>query len=99
MKTHQSHPDTMTAISILQGSIEKIIGSDFIEKSQVLPDSKLSEDLKMDQFDISHLREDIFLNFGRNCDLFGYFHHLDIDQIINLKVGDIAGFVENYKQT
>ena len=97
METHQSHSDTMATMAILKDCIEKIVGPEFIDKSQILPNSKISEDLKMDRFDISQLREEILLNFGKEFDLFGYFYHLDIDQIIDLTVDDVIQFIHTYR--
>lgn len=95
MNTLQSQASTNKEFSELQKIIMKIIGQEFIEEKDIRPDSIVSEDLKLDQFDVHQLREEILNRFGRHCDLFMYIYQLDMDQLINLTVGHIAGFVKS----
>ena len=93
MNTLQGHSEKSNIMLALQESILKIAGSEFIAVEGIRTDSKISEDLRFDRFDIFQLREEIIRHFGANCDLFMHIYHLEIDQIIDLTVGNIADFV------
>ncbi|MGB3464562.1 MAG: hypothetical protein WBA74_04800 [Cyclobacteriaceae bacterium] len=70
-----------------------IVGEEFISDQQIKYESKISEDLRLDQFDVMDMRIAIISEFGPQSDIFHYIYQLDIDQMINLSVSNLTDFV------
>lgn len=63
-------------------------------ESEVGPDTRLDGDLLMDSLEFAALAGLVARKYGEHVDLEGFLASLEIDQIVELTVADIAAHIE-----
>jgi acyl carrier protein len=69
--------------------VHEVIGEDL----DITPDSSFSEDIEIESIEFVALGEQLALTYGEKIDLVGWFGELDLDEIIDLTVGELAEFI------
>lgn len=84
--------------TLLKQFITDIIGEEFVEEMDISLDSSFTKDLEMDSIEIVSFSEKVKSYFGEGIDFTGWLSSLDLDELIDLKVRDIVGYILNHKQ-
>jgi acyl carrier protein len=74
--------------------ITEVIGEDFLMDTEVTPDTTFSDDLALESIEFVALAEKLQERYGERVNLIGFIGERDIDQIMALTVGEIAGYIE-----
>ncbi len=73
-----------------------VIGQDWA--ARITPEARLDADLRMESIELLALADALREHYGERVDLPAFVATLDIDQIIELSVGDIVGYVRESAQ-
>jgi acyl carrier protein len=77
----------------LAGALAAATGDDCLLTAGIGATTTLEGDLCLDSLDLAALAAVLRDRYGTTLDLVGYVAGLDIDEIIGLTVGDVAGYV------
>lgn len=77
----------------IAGIVREVIGADFLLDQEITPDTSFSEDLALESIEFVDLSEKLREQFGPRANLTTFFADMDIDQIMDLTVGQLAGYV------
>ncbi len=79
----------------VKGLIEDIIGqSTDMNDEEISLETSFSRDLEMESIEFVVLSEKLQQSFGEDLDFASWLAAKELGEIINLKVGDIVGFVQ-----
>ena len=73
--------------------IAEVIGEEFVSELHITPDSSFTKDLEMDSIEIVAFSEKVKTDFGKSIDFTGWLSGMDVDEIINLRIGDIVQYI------
>ena len=73
--------------------VNEVIGEDVDFDLDIRADSSFSEDIELESIEFVALGEQLQLTYGERIDLVGWFGELDLDEIIDLTVGELADFI------
>jgi len=79
--------------TLLKGFITEVIGAEFVEEMDITPESSFTKDLEMDSIEIVAFSEKVKAHFGKDIDFTGWLSNMDLDEIINLNLGDITKYI------
>ena len=86
-------PAVGEVIDDLAGMIRDVIGEDYELDVEITADSSFSEDIEIESIEFVALGEMVQNRYGDRIDLVGWFGELDLDEIIDLTVGELAEFI------
>ena len=79
--------------------IEDIIGQSVdINDQEISLETSFSRDLEMESIEFVVLSEKLQTTFGQDLDFAGWLANKELNEIINLKVDDIVGFVDQCRK-
>lgn len=84
-------PDAI--VETISRLVHEVIGEDDDLDLEITADSSFSEDIELESIEFVALGERLQLTYGEKIDLVGWFGDLDLDEIIDLTVGELAGFI------
>ena len=80
--------DEITAI------LADVLGEEFILDTEVTLDTSFSDDLALESIEFVELSERLQDRYGTRVNLAAFVADMDIDRIMALTVGQLAGYVE-----
>lgn len=86
-------PDTDAIVGTIARLVHEVIGEDIDVDLDITADSSFSEDIELESIEFVALGERLQLTYGERIDLVGWFGELDLDEIIDLTVGELAEFI------
>jgi acyl carrier protein len=90
--------DTRTATfdevyAVLIDALTGLVGADYVEEMEVGPDSRFEADLELESMEIAELAEQLMERYGARVDFVAWFADMELDQLIELSLGDVARFI------
>jgi len=85
--------DTAAIVETIARLVNEVIGEDVDFDLDIAADSSFSEDIELESIEFVALGEQLQLTYGERIDLVGWFGELDLDEIIDLTVGELADFI------
>jgi acyl carrier protein len=79
---------------VLKQFIGEVIGQDFADELDIIPESSFTKDLEMDSIEIVAFSEKVKKHFGQEINFTGWLSGMDIDQLIALSINDIIIFIQ-----
>jgi len=86
-------PDTGSIVETIARLVNEVIGEDVDFDLDITADSSFSEDIELESIEFVALGEQLQITYGDKIDLVGWFGELDLDEIIDLTVGELADFI------
>lgn len=80
-------------VATISAAIHEIIGEEDDVALDVTADSSFSEDIEIESIEFVALAERLQACYGERIDLIGWLGELDLDEIIDLTVGELAAFI------
>ena len=74
-------------------SIRDIVGEDYALGIELDMDTSFAEDLELESIEFVRLGEKLQEHYGEKVDLVAWFAEFDVDQIINLTVGELVDYI------
>lgn len=84
-------PDAVVAT--IARLVHEVIGEDDDLDLEITAESSFSEDIELESIEFVALGERLQLVYGETIDLVAWFGELDLDEIIDLTVGELAEFI------
>jgi acyl carrier protein len=88
----------MTADDVTE-ALAAATGEESLPRAGITASTRVEGDLCLDSVDLAALAAVLRDRYGPAVDLIGYLAGLDIDEIIRLTVGDVAGYVNRCQLT
>ena len=88
-----SATDIDAIVGTIARLVHEVIGEDLDFDLDIAADSSFSEDIELESIEFVALGEQLQLTYGEKIDLVGWFGELDLDEIIDLTVGELAEFI------
>jgi acyl carrier protein len=76
------------------GMVRDVIGEDFLLEQEITPDTSLSQDLALESIEFVELSERLQEHYGARVNLATFVAGLDIDAIMAITIGQLAGYIE-----
>jgi acyl carrier protein len=86
-------PTEAQVLELLEGLVRDIVGEDYALGIELDMDTSFAEDLELESIEFVRLGEKLQEHYGEKVDLVAWFAEFDVDQIINLTVGELVDFI------
>jgi acyl carrier protein len=90
MTVQDLHQET---IERLAGFIREVIGEEWAEEEEIEASTSFNSDLELESIEFVALAEKMQEHYGARVDFVGWLSGKDINEIIQLTVGDLADFI------
>lgn len=78
---------------VLIGTLTELVGQDYVEEMEVGPASRFEADLELESMEIAEMAEQLMARYGEQVDFVAWFAEMELDQLIELSVGDVVEFI------
>jgi acyl carrier protein len=75
--------------------LAEVLGEEFLLDIEVSPRTSFSDDLALESIEFVHLSELLQQRYGERVNLAAFISGLDIDEIMAMTVGQLAGYIED----
>jgi len=82
--------DTLTRLA---GFIREVIGEEWADDLEIGAETSFNNDLELESIEFVALAEKLQEHYGKRVDFVGWLSGKDINEIIQLTVGDLASFI------
>jgi acyl carrier protein len=89
-------PSPSPTVESIAGTIARLVHEVIGEADfdlEITADTSFSDDIELESIEFVALGEQLQLTYGEAIDLIGWFGELELDQIIDLTVGELAQFI------
>ena len=83
--------DTLQTIGEI---IREVVGEEWIQETAITRDTAFNRDLELESLEFVALAERIQERYGSQVDFVGWLSGQSLDQIIEMKVGDLVDFID-----
>ena len=80
-------------LSEVAGMLRAVIGEEWAQETEITMDTTFSEDLELESIEIVSLAEKVQERYGETVDFPSWLAAMELDDIINLKVGDLVRYI------
>lgn len=87
------NPPLNDVLSEVVRTLVDVVGEEFPPDLEIGPDTTLGDDLALESIEFAALLDRLGVRFGDRVDVPGFVADLDLDEIIGLTVGDVAGYI------
>jgi acyl carrier protein len=91
--TRSTVPDVPEIVDDIAGMVREVVGEDYELDVEITAESSFSEDIEIESIEFVALGDLVQTRYGERIDLVGWFGELDLDEIIDLTVGELAEFI------
>lgn len=91
---NEVNADRAEILQKLGGFIREVIGEDWASEVEIKLDTAFSDDLELESIEFVALAERVQNHYGEHIDFVSWLSNLELDQIIDLKVGEVVDFIE-----
>ena len=85
---------TAPVLEAVAGAIREVVGEDWIQDEPILMDTSFAEDLELESIEFVALAEVLQELYGERVDFVAWISKLELDEIIQLNVGQVVEFIE-----
>ena len=75
--------------------IREVIGEEYVEDIDIDVDTSFADDLEMESIEIVEFAERVRDHFGEQVDFAQWLSGMELDDIINLSVGEVVDFIQS----
>ena len=86
----------MTHLETVTELIRKAVDEDWINDFEMDADTSFNNDLELESIEFVAIAEKIQTHYGKQINFIEWLGELDLDQMINLTVGQLADFVQQH---
>ena len=85
---------TETTLETVIDMIQEVIGEDWDFYQPITAETSFSDDLEIESIEFVALAEKLQEKYGSRVDFVTWLSGKELDEIIQLKIGDVAGYIE-----
>ena len=83
-----------TTMEVVIEMIREVLGEDWDLAQPISADSSFSDDLELESIEFVALAEKLQTKYGEQVNFVPWLSGKELDEIIQLKVGDVAGYID-----
>jgi acyl carrier protein len=87
----------MTTLTAIADLIQEVIGEDWDLDEEITLETSFSDDLELESIEFVSLAEKMQATFGEEVNFVRWLSEKELDEVIDLKVGDVVGFIDSCK--
>ena len=84
-----------STLATLARMIQEVIGEDWDPDQEITAETSFSEDLELESIEFVALAEKLQAHYGDKLDFVSWLSDKELDEIIQLRVGDVAEFIDS----
>lgn len=73
--------------------LRQVIGEEYVVDMEITMDTSFNEDLELESIEFVTLADRLRDRYGEAVDFVGFLAEMDVDQVINMRVGEVVGFI------
>ncbi|OAA26039.1 acyl carrier protein [Frankia sp. EI5c] len=73
--------------------LRDVIGEEYIVDMSIGMETSFNEDLELESIEFVTFADRLRETYGENVDFVGFLAEMDIDRVINMRVGEVVGFI------
>ena len=85
--------DRSAVLDRLAGILREVIGEAWAEDVTIGPETSFNRDLELESIEFVTLSERLQNEYGKQVDFAGWLADMELDQIINLRVGQVVDYI------
>ena len=82
-------------LGITAGFIKEVIGEEYVEDIDIDFDTSFADDLEMESIEVVEFAEKVRDHFGEQVDFAEWLSGMELEEIINLSVGEVVDFIQS----
>lgn len=87
----------MTTLTAIADLIQEVIGEDWDLDEEITLETSFSDDLELESIEFVSLAEKMQATFGEEVNFVRWLSEKELDEVIDLKVGDVVEFINSCK--
>ena len=91
--SHDRSPEAVLAA--VTEVLQEVLGEEWIEDLEITQKTSFNDDLELESIEFVALAELLQERYGTAVDFVGWLSDMELDQIINLKVGALVAFIDS----
>ena len=84
----------MTTLTTIADLIQEVIGEDWDLDEEITLETTFSDDLELESIEFVALAEKMQTTFGDDVNFVAWLSEKELDEVIDLKVGDVVEFID-----
>ncbi|MCK9898760.1 acyl carrier protein [Parafrankia colletiae] len=80
-------------LSEVAAILRDVIGEEYIVDMSIEMDTSFNEDLELESIEFVTFADRLRETYGEHVDFVGFLADMDVDQVINMKVGQVVAFI------
>ncbi|MFI6516047.1 acyl carrier protein [Spirillospora sp. NPDC050679] len=89
---------TSGVLSEVVGMLVEVVGEDFLLDTEIGPDTTFNDELALESIEFVALAEKLQERYGGRVDFAAFIAGMDLDEIMNMTVGDLVRHIESRLQ-
>ncbi len=85
---------TLSTLAIVDELVREVLGDGFGADVTIGLETSFWKDLELESIELVTLGEQLQVRFGDKVDFVSWLSGKELDQIVNLRVGDLVGFID-----
>ncbi len=73
--------------------LREVIGEEYVLDLQITLETSFNEDLELESIEFVTLADRLTATYGTRVDFVGFLSEKDVDQVINMKVGEVVDYI------
>jgi acyl carrier protein len=73
--------------------LREVIGEEYVLDMAITMDTSFNEDLELESIEFVALADRMRDKYGERVDFVGFLAEMDVDRVINMKVGEVVSFI------
>jgi acyl carrier protein len=73
--------------------LREVIGEEYVVDMEITLDTSFNEDLELESIEFVTLADSMRDRYGDAVDFVGFLAEMDVDQVINMRVGEVVTFI------
>ncbi len=82
-------------LAVVTELIHEVIGEDWVRETPIDMETSFGDDLEFESIEVVTLSEKLQERYGEKVNFVGWLSELELDEIINLRVGQLVEFIES----
>lgn len=75
--------------------LRTVIGEEYVADMEITLDTSFNEDLELESIEFVTLADSMRERYGDSVDFVGFLAEMDVDQVINMRVGEVVCFISD----
>ncbi|MGF7239451.1 MAG: acyl carrier protein [Frankia sp.] len=89
----QTDPAEDKILEQVAALLREVIGEEYVLDLEITLETSFNEDLELESIEFVTLADRLTATYGTRVDFVGFLSEKDVDQVINMKVGEVVDYI------